>query len=192
MINERKTYASYFSRSCRMPEDELQLNGPDIPFVNNAEYLSVIFNRRMTWRLHLKTTVAKAIVSYVRIHSIFKSKHLSANIKLVMYRAIIRLIMTSACSSWDVVADTYQMKLQCLQNRVLCAICKLYRFTLVCNLHMVFNLPYTYDYITKLCQRQAEVILNHQNPNLCASEQGEARHGKYKRLKCGNGQAYNS
>jgi hypothetical protein len=47
-----------------------------------------------------------------------------------------------------------------------------------------------YDYITKLCRRQAEVIVNHQNPNVCAIEQGEARHRKYKRLKLGSGQAY--
>jgi hypothetical protein len=47
-----------------------------------------------------------------------------------------------------------------------------------------------YDYITKLCRRQAEVIQDHKNPNVRATEQGEARHRKYKRLKLGGGQAY--
>jgi hypothetical protein len=47
-----------------------------------------------------------------------------------------------------------------------------------------------YDYITKLCRRQAEVILNHENPNVRAIGQGEARQRKYKRLKLGGGQAY--
>jgi hypothetical protein len=36
-----------------------------------------------------------------------------------------------------------------------------------------------YDYITKLCRRQAEVILNHGNPNVLAIGQEEARHRKY-------------
>jgi hypothetical protein len=56
---------------------------------------------------------------------------------------------------------------------------------------LVFKIPYVYDDITKLCRRQAEVILNHENPNVLAIGQGEARHRKYKRLKLGGGQAYN-
>jgi hypothetical protein len=47
-----------------------------------------------------------------------------------------------------------------------------------------------HDYITKLCSRQAEVILNHENPNVRDFGYGEARHRKYKRLKLGGGQAY--
>jgi hypothetical protein len=47
-----------------------------------------------------------------------------------------------------------------------------------------------YDYITKLWRRQAEVILNHENPNIPTIGQGEARHRKHKRLKLGGGQAY--
>jgi hypothetical protein len=53
-----------------------------------------------------------------------------------------------------------------------------------------FNIPYVYDYITKLCRQQAEVILNHDNENVRNIGQGEARHRKYKRLKLGGGQAY--
>jgi hypothetical protein len=58
------------------------------------------------------------------------------------------------------------------------------------DLHLVFKIPYLYDYIIKLCRRQAGVILNHENPNVCATGQGEARHRKYKRLKLGGGQTY--
>jgi hypothetical protein len=45
--------------------------------------------------------------------------------------------------------------------------------------------------MTKLSRQQAEVILNHENANVCNIGQGEARHRKYKRLKLGGGQAYN-
>jgi hypothetical protein len=49
---------------------------------------------------------------------------------------------------------------------------------------------YMYDYITKLCRRQAEVIENHLNPNVWATGQVEAMHRKHKQLKLGTGQAY--
>jgi hypothetical protein len=55
---------------------------------------------------------------------------------------------------------------------------------------MAFKLPYIYDYITKLCRQQAEVIKNHENANVCNIEQDKPRHMKYKRLKLCGGQAY--
>jgi hypothetical protein len=38
----------------RIPDDMLQLNGQNIPIVNNVTYLGVTFHRRMTWRDHIK------------------------------------------------------------------------------------------------------------------------------------------
>jgi hypothetical protein len=34
------------------------------------------------------------------------------------------------------------------------------------DIHTAFNLPYVYDYITKLCRKQAEVIRNHENEHV--------------------------
>jgi hypothetical protein len=82
------------------------------------------------------------------------------------------------------------MKLQRLQNRDFRANGKLDRLTPICDLHLTFKIPYVYVYITKLCSRQAEVILNHENPNVRDFGYGEARHRKYKRLKLDGGQAY--
>jgi hypothetical protein len=55
---------------------------------------------------------------------------------------------------------------------------------------MAFKIPYVYDYITKLCRQQAEVIQNHDNKNIHNIGQGEARHRGYKRLGLGDSQAY--
>jgi hypothetical protein len=91
--------------------------------------------------------------------------------------------MTYACPTWEFSADTHLMKLQRLQNRVLRAIGKLYRRT-----------PVRYSVHVRLhnqtMQRQREVILNHENPNVRAIVQGETRHMKHKRLELGGGQVY--
>jgi hypothetical protein len=57
-------------------------------------------------------------------------------------------------------------------------------------MYMAFHLPYVFDYEIKLCRQQAEVILNRDYVNVRYTGQGEARNRKYKRLKLGNGQAY--
>jgi hypothetical protein len=57
-------------------------------------------------------------------------------------------------------------------------------------MQMDLKITYVYDYITKLCRKQAEVIENHLNPNVRATGQGDAMHRKHIGLKLGDGQAY--
>jgi hypothetical protein len=82
--------------------------------------------------------------------------------------------MTCASPARQFAADTHLMQLQHLQKKVLCTIGNFPRRTLVRELHMAFQLLYVYDYITKLCRQQAEVIQNHENENVHNIEQGEA------------------
>jgi hypothetical protein len=80
--------------------------------------------------------------------------------------------------------------LQRLKNKVHRTIGNFPMRTAVRDLHLAFHLPYVYDYMTKLCGQQAEVILNHDNDNVRHIGHGEARHRKYKKLKLCGGQAY--
>jgi hypothetical protein len=91
--------------------------------------------------------------------------------------------MTYVCPAWEFAADKHLLKLQRLQNKVLRTIGNFSRHTPVCELHKPFNIPYIYDYITKLCRKQAKIIQNHDNANVCKIGQGEPGHRKFKRLK---------
>jgi hypothetical protein len=66
--------------------------------------------------------------------------------------------MTSASPAWEFAADAHLMKLQRLQNKVLLAIGNYPRRIPVRDLHLAFKIPLVYDFITKLCRQQAEVI----------------------------------
>jgi hypothetical protein len=126
---------------------------------------------------------AKAFRTFIRVYSLLKSERLSANIKLTLDKALIRSVMTYACPVWEFAVDTHLMKWQRLQNKVFRTIGKFPRPTPVLELHMAFHVPYIYDYITKLCRQQTEVIQNHVNANIRDMGKCEARHRKYKRLK---------
>jgi hypothetical protein len=82
------------------------------------------------------------------------------------------------------------LKLQRLQNKVVRTIGNFPRRTSVRDMHVASQIPYVYDYIIKSCKQQAEVIQNHENENVRYTEQGEAPHRKYKRLKLGGGHVY--
>jgi hypothetical protein len=82
------------------------------------------------------------------------------------------------------------MQLQRLQNKLLRTIGKFPRNTPIRDMHIPFQIPYVYNYVTKLFRQEAQGIQHHENTHVRYIEQGEAQHRKFKRLKLGGGQAY--
>jgi hypothetical protein len=181
---------SNFSHRLRPPGAHLTLNGRNIPFDSHVKYLGVIFDKRIIWRLHLEMIEAKSFRTFTRTYSLLKSERLSANIKLALHKALIRSVITYARPAWELAADTYLLKLQRLQNKVLRTIGIFPSCTPARDLHTAFNLLYVYDYITKLCRKQAEVIWNRENEHVRSIGKGETRHRKFKILKLDGDQAY--
>jgi hypothetical protein len=110
---------------------------------------------------------AKTFRKFITIYSLFKSEHLSANIKLTPLKALLRSVMSYACPAWELAADTYIFKLQRLQNKVLRTTTNFTKCTSVRDLHTAFNLLCVYDYKN------------------CAGQQAEIIYRKYKMLKLG-------
>jgi hypothetical protein len=98
--------------------------------------------------------------------------------------------MIYASLAWEFAAETHLLKLQRLQSRVLRTIGNFPRRSSIRDMHVAFQVPYLYDYITKLCRRQAEIIHNHENENVRNIGQSETPHRKYKRLKLCGGRVY--
>jgi hypothetical protein len=71
--------------------------------------------------------------------------------------------MTYACPAWQLEVDTNLLKFLHLKNKVFRTTVNFPRCTPVRNLHTSFNLPYAYDYISKLCRQQGEVTQNYEN-----------------------------
>jgi hypothetical protein len=45
--------------------------------------------------------------TFIRIHSLFKSERLSANIKLTLHKSLFRSVMTYACPAWEFAAECH-------------------------------------------------------------------------------------
>jgi hypothetical protein len=59
-------------------------------------------------------------------------------------------------------------------------------------MHVAFQILHVYDFITKLCRRQAQIIHNHKNENVCNIGQDKTPHREHKKLKLGGGHLYDS
>jgi hypothetical protein len=87
-------------------------------------------------------TEAEALRTFIRIYSLFKSERLSANIKLTLHKPLIISVMIYACFTWELAADTYLLKLQRIQNKVLSTTANFPKCTPNGDLQGAFNLPY--------------------------------------------------
>jgi hypothetical protein len=93
-----------------------KLSGSIKCWETNEWLQGVIFDKRMTWRLHIEMIEAKAFRTFIRIYSLCKSERLSANIKLTLHKALIRSVMTYACPAWEFAAESHLLKMQPLQK----------------------------------------------------------------------------
>jgi hypothetical protein len=106
-INEEK------ARAIRQSDFLLMLNGWGTPFVNSVrEYLGVVFDKKITWRLHTQTIEAKAFRTFIRIYPIFKNERLSTNIMFTLHKALISSAMTYACPACEFATENHLLKLQ--------------------------------------------------------------------------------
>jgi hypothetical protein len=86
--------------------------------------------------------------------------------------------------------DFHLTKPERLQNRALRTTGKFLRNTLIRDMHMTFQIPYLYDYMTKFCRQQARIIQNYDHLYNGNTGQGQAPYRKYKKLKLGDNQVY--
>jgi len=181
-INEEETQTIYFSQWRTPVEGFLTLERRHIPFANNVKYLGIILDKKLTWKLHTETVVTKALLIFRSIYPILKTERLSVGTNLIIYKALIRSMLTYFCPAWEFAADSHLVKLQRLQKRALHTIGNLPRPISIRDLHTSFKIPYLHDYVTQLCREQGSVIRTH-DKIIRTIGQGEARHRIHKWLK---------
>jgi hypothetical protein len=86
-----------------------------------------------------RNDLSQGLETFIRIS--LKSERLSTNIKLTLHTALIRSIMTQACPTWELAAETYLLKLQRMQNKFLPIIAIFPRCTPVHDLLKASSLP---------------------------------------------------
>lgn len=73
---------------------------------NRVKHFGVILEESIILRLHTDITEAGAFRIFIKVYSLFKSKRLSDNIKLIFHKALIKSIMAYTCPVWRFSAET--------------------------------------------------------------------------------------
>lgn len=98
----------------------VHLNGCQLPQAEDAKYLGMHLDRRLTWRKHIFTKRKQLGIKLRQIHWLIGRKsQLSTENKLLLYKTIIKPIWTYGIQLWGSAADSNLEILQRFQNKVL-------------------------------------------------------------------------
>lgn len=153
-INPVKTQAVFFpfdNRKKRLPTIQLTLNGIPITFTKSVKYLGVTLDQKLRFTDHINDTRARATRCMSALYPLIgRGSLLSIRNKLLLYKTIIRPIITYASPIWCSTAMTNRKHLQILQNKCLKIILKLHWRTPTTEVHERANLKTIADYISDL------------------------------------------
>lgn len=102
------------------PDNNFILNNEPVPLVDLYKYLGIHLDSKLSWQLHLRETVKKAEVARASFSYLLAwCSHLSLNIKLLLYKAFIRPVMTYGCVVYGGAPKSTLKELQVFQNQTL-------------------------------------------------------------------------
>ena len=123
LINPSKSAAVLFTRRRgRRTEtpSPVVMFGETIPWVNQTRYLGLIMDKQLTWKPHVDHVRKKAWGGMAALRSIMgRSGKLSLKNKILLYKTMIRPIMTYAAPVWGHARRSTMDKLQIVQNKIL-------------------------------------------------------------------------
>lgn len=126
-VNPNKCSAIYFSRKFTLPP-RLYIKSVPLQWTNNAKYLGVILDRRLTWAPHIKYITDKLRIASKNITVIMLAKKLSIRNKLQLYNTCILPIATYASPIWAYACKSNIKKLEAFHNNALRRIRRAQRF----------------------------------------------------------------
>ncbi|KAJ8970979.1 hypothetical protein NQ317_003850 [Molorchus minor] len=122
--------------------DHVTYGGENIPWTDSVKYLGVTMDRSLTWRMHIESTVAKGKAYFRKLYPMIgRDSQLDLRNKLLLIRQVIQSQLTYAATAWGYAANTYQKKLQAVENVALRCAVNAPRF--VRNADIIRDLQYT-------------------------------------------------
>lgn len=105
----------------RKPINEcLSLFNRVIPTTNDADYLGLSLNTRLSWNTHINKVINKTKAAFMAMLPILNNKSkLSLTLKRQLYIQCLRPIMTYACPAWHTINKTQIKKMETTQNKIL-------------------------------------------------------------------------
>ncbi|KAL4084515.1 hypothetical protein QTP88_027930 [Uroleucon formosanum] len=160
-INASKSIGVIFSLRPYHPPAQLIFNNVNIPWNSSAKYLGLILDKRLTWQPHISSKLQQAYQRLSMLYPVLNKKSsIQKKCSLLIYKQILRPILTYACPVWGICATTHIRKIQIFQNKVLRIIANAPWFIRNVNLHKDLQVQEIVDHIKTSSKNFHTSLLN--------------------------------
>lgn len=158
----------------------LKIQEQTITPVHNVKYLGVILDDKLTFREHIASVIKKGYISLKYAYPLMVSTKLTTQTKVLIYKTIIRPILTYAGPAWCGAAPTNIRKLQRFENKCLRLAVGAGRYIRLHDLYEQADITRLTDHI----QEQAQVLYTKtttsNNPLISDITSHREEHGRLK------------
>lgn len=172
-LNTSKTEFTVFTRSTKMKSELIKhppvLNGTQLEWKPSVIYLGVELDQRLAFKNHIERVINKAKNMRRNLFCLLKRNNtVDVKTKVMIYRAIIRPIMTYACPIFTNCPKKHFERLQIEQNiclrMALNDAARDNKRTRIVDLHERAKIPTIREFVNKLTASFYERSENHQSP----------------------------
>lgn len=135
-VNRDKTESILFTK--RRPElkPEITFEKLKLPWVKNVKYLGIHLDSKLNFTFHTQKTIEKSTRALLNLYPLINKKsHISTENKLLIYKTIVRPMITYGCQIWSSMCDTNYQKFQISQNKFLRLAGNYPRYTPIKQMH---------------------------------------------------------
>lgn len=194
-INPTKCQAIIYSKKrshLNQNVQQIQINGQNINWAHEVKYLGVTLDQKLLFQRQIKISLRKAYGSLMKLYPLLNyNSKLNPHVGVVMYKALLRPIITYACPVWGHAAKTHINRLQIFQNKVLRIATKLPQCTPIRILHRETRTDIIQEFIKTSAMRFYYRTENHPNPLVAGLGNYDPIHFRHKRPKSLLGQDQN-
>lgn len=168
-VNPNKTQAITFGKNRkRQPNQrqQLQWKGNPLQWSNQAKYLGITYDAKLSWKKHIQKVRGKAIGQARLLYPLLnRSSKLNLQTKMLIYKIYIRPILTYAAPAWATTATTRTLlPITELENRWLRSYTAAPWFIRNTTLRRDTGLQTLKDFINHLASRHFEHSETNENP----------------------------
>ncbi|GBM50387.1 putative RNA-directed DNA polymerase from transposon BS [Araneus ventricosus] len=152
----------------------------DLTWDKEVKYLGLILDVKLTFRSHLKYNTEKFWAKvHLLIPLIGRRSSLTLENKLLLFKQVLRPILTYAAQIWGLAAFSNRKKAQILQNKILRIIVNTPWYVRNSVIHNDLNIQTIDEFIKELSRNFFQKLVNHTNPTVQDQLNYTHNNGKY-------------
>lgn len=144
---------------------QITLNQVPVPQSDRVRYLGIHLDRRLTWKHHVEKKKAQIKLKMESLNYLISARSpISLNLKVQLYRAIIKPIWLYGCELWQSASSSVIEIIQRQQNRALRIMTGAPWYVRNHNIHKDLDVQPVKDEIALVCKRYRQRVTIHPNP----------------------------